>query len=301
MQKTHDIAEGTDYPDVDHTSLPSLPMKPLVVPSPSSALPVLIAALLAALFLIGCSEPKRADAPPEEPATEPLVLRETSPSSKPTASDERAATTSKDEPKAETELSPVPVVEPLPPQKAAAGSMVWAITRISITNDNGVFSVPPGAALRVVRETANGYVVSHRDQEVEVHEAQVSTSPASAVAEVQADASARAANAAWHRAQEQAALQQRENANQAAQSAAVERRIRELQARFDALTREEAVLSANLEQLRVDQARNSMARVYGRVSAKSTNSQYEGTWRARLAVVQVEKDRLHLELLRSNQ
>ena len=257
---------------------------------------LLIYALAVALCLFGCNKQKTTDverAPSAEPLTPAL---EPKPAAK---APETAAASSA--PAIKSTGAPAASSEPPPPQKVAVSGTVWAVERISITTDDGVFSVPAGTALQVVRHTPTGYTVAHQTRQFEVTEAQISATSAAAVSAVHTEFATRSADAAWKKAQLEVLQQQNQQAAQQAQAAVNEKRRRDLDAQLQALAREEGILSANLERARQEDLRANDARYYNRVYTRSITPAQVTAWSGRLAVVRVERDRISAELWRMRQ
>ena len=187
---------------------------------------------------------------------------------------------------------------PEPPKKPGVNSVLYAATRISVTSDEGVFGVPPGTQLRVVQVTETGFRVSDGKREFDVTEGQVSTGVAAAAGASKAEEAQRSADAAWHKAQLDAVQQQREAATRNAAAAAAEKKTRDLQARLDALIREEGQLNASIEMGRRQDSEAREARFYGRVFTRTITAAHQAAWAGRLAVVQAERQRVQNELLR---
>lgn len=193
------------------------------------------------------------------------------------------------------EPTPAPVVEAAPPPaKPTIGSFVWAIARISITTDDGIMGVPPGTKLRVVGEKDGGYIVSNEKQEFPVAPSQISMDSAAASGILAAEAAARAAEHAWRSTQK--------TASQAASKVVMaSQAVLEMQNRYDLLAREEAGLKASLQRAHQEDLESYNAKAQRRVFTRSINSGQVSAWRARLPIVQAEKDKLYYELQRARQ
>lgn len=234
--------------------------------------------VMLALALSGC-EQKQSSAesvpPPEAPA-----LEEKKP--------EVAATPPPAPPKpAAPEVTP-------PPARPVVGSIVWAIGRISMMTDDGVIGVPPGARLRVVKQTDTGYVVTDERSEFPVTEAQISMNSGSGAAVAQADAAARQADFAMRQARSAA------NAEHA-KAAVSAQALGELQNRYDLLVREEANLRASIRRGETEENNAYIARANRRVYTRTISDAQIAAWRARLPVVQAEKDKASWDLRRARQ
>ena len=264
---------------------------------------VQLCALSAALILTGCSDSNKADiernnAPtPEsapsipEPKEEPKPVETTSTTS-----------TAPDKPGEKSTVPSVPAPkEPEKPVKVAVTGTVWSADRISVTTDDGIFSVSAGKQLRVVKHTEIGYIVTDGKAEFEVTEAQVSISSAAATNTLQAEAAERAAGAEWHKAQLAAVQQQKERAAMVEQAATADRNRRELEARLSALVREEAALNVSIRQVDEQEFHAAYSRAIGRTYSKSNNPQQRAAWTVRLASVRSELERVKTELNRSRQ
>jgi hypothetical protein len=72
------------------------------------------------------------------------------------------------------EKTPIVSTAPTPPPKVyAPEGTLFALQRITITNDDGVFSILGGTKLKIIRKTAEGYVVSDGKREFPVDAGQV--------------------------------------------------------------------------------------------------------------------------------
>jgi hypothetical protein len=180
---------------------------------------------------------------------------------------------------------PVPEVTP-PPAKPTVGSTVWAMTRISVSTDDGILGIPLGTKLRVVRETETGYVVSDEKREFPVTSAQVSLDSNAAST---AASAAYSANMAWQNSQKAA------GANKA-QKAMAYQALGELQTRYEQLVREEATLKAGVQRAHTEDLQAYTAANQRRVYTRTINPGQASAWRARLPIVQAEKDRIFWEL-----
>ncbi len=114
-----------------------------------------ITALSVALLLCGCSKPATStESTPQETAPTPALapLTSTGPEKMP----------------------PLPRPDPLPPQKVyAPEGTLYTVQRVTITTDDGVFSVAGGTKLKVLRKTGSGYVVHDGRREFPVEAQQV--------------------------------------------------------------------------------------------------------------------------------
>ena len=251
-------------------------------PVPDSTMTkTLLTLALAAFALAACSEQKPAFAesapPPEVPSLPEPVATPPEPA--------------KTEP---TETEPAKPETAPPPAKPTVGAEVWAVGRISLMTDDGVVGVPPGGKLRVVRVTEAGYVVTDGKHEFPVVDSQISTSSSSGSFAAQADAAARAADRDW----------QKNQATQGAQNAvasSAKQALGELQNRLHLLTREEAQLQASLRQAQQDEYNAQVARNQRRVYTRTISDAQAAQWRARLPIVQAEKDRVFWELKQAQQ
>jgi hypothetical protein len=261
---------------------------------------VSICVLSAALMLAGCSDSKQGDIVRNDtPATEPAPSKP-EPKEEPKALETTSTTPDKPGEKSTGPSAPAPT-EPEKPAKVAVSGTVWSADRISVTTDDGIFSIPAGKQLRVVKHTDIGYLVTDEKTQFEVTEKQVSISSAAAASTLQAEAGQRAAGAEWHKAQLIAVQQQKEQAAVAYQAAEKDRKRRELQTKLEALTREEAALKASIQQAQQQEARYRDARFYGRTYTKSISSAQESAWSVRLPLVQLEKQRVIEEMGRAQQ
>ena len=246
---------------------------------------VSIYALSATLILAGCSDSKKADIERNDvPATDPApVQMEVKEEPKPAAT----TSTTPDKP-GEKSIEPS---EPTPkapekPAKVAVSGTVWSLGRISLTTDDGIFSVPAGRPLKVVKHTPAGYVVTDGKTQFDVTEAQVSVNPAQATGALQAEATTQAAGAERMRAQVAAVQQKREVSAEADKAEARKRRIRELQAKYDGLVQEETTLRANIRQAESQNTQTAISRANGRIVSRQNT--HEAAWNARIAAVQRE-------------
>jgi hypothetical protein len=257
-----------------------------------------ICAFSAVLILAGCSDSKNGDiARTDTPAMEPTP-------SKPESKEEPklAATTSStpDKPgEKSTEPSAPNVAEK--PAKVAVSGTVWSVDRISVTTDDGIFSLPTGRQLRVVKHTPTGYVVTDEKAQFEVTEAQVTGSLATATNTLQTQAAQHAAGAESNKANFAAAQEQRAKAAVVEQEAAKKRKRLELQTRLEVLTREEAALIASLKRAEEQESRYRQARAKGGLYTKSISAAQENAWNARLPRVYDEKNQILDEMARLQQ
>lgn len=185
--------------------------------------------------------------------------------------------------------TPEPVVVAPPPAKPTIGSIVWAIARISITTDDGIIGVAPGSKLRVVKETETGYTVTDEKHEFQVTAGQVTLNSGTASSVLAADAAARAA---YQSAQTAAKTG-------SASAAYTSQAIGEMQNRYDVLAREVAQLENSLVRAHQEEVAAGLAAAQRRVYTKSIHPSQVAAWRARLSVVQVEKDKAFWELKRA--
>ena len=207
----------------------------------------------------------------------------------PSVESEKALTAPPEPPKPTP--TPEPVVVAPPPAKPTIGSIVWAVTRLSITTDDGIVGVQPGSKLRVVKETETGYTVTDEKHEFQVLAAQVSLNNAAASAAVAADAAARAAMA----------TQPRSASSGGNNPAYINQMIGEMQNRYDQLAREEAGLKASLQRANQEDVQASLAAAQRRVYTRTINPSQVSACRARLPIVQTEKDKAFWELKRARQ
>jgi hypothetical protein len=256
----------------------------------------LIASLAAAVTLLcGCEKTKPVTTESAPPPDAPSLPTPEPKTSQPAPTNATASTAPSVTAPASQE--PAPAV-PEAPKKPVVGSTVWASTRISVTSDDGVFGVPAGTQLRIVKVTDTGFIATDEKREFPVTEGQISMAVAAAAGAAQADQAQRSADAAWHRAQLDAVKQQRETAAANAKTAEEEKKIRELRARIDALVREEAQLMANIESANRQYREANTARLLGRVYSRTITPQQQAAWEGRLAVVRVDLQRVRVELSR---
>lgn len=251
-----------------------------------------LCAFSAALLLASCSDSKQADIQRTDEPAQPAA---------PTPEPKKETKSVSSEPEAAQSKSTAPVVsipEPERPAKPTEGSTVWAAQRISVTTDDGIFSVAPGTALKVVKVTPVGYVVNNGKATFDAMEAQVTSNLNSTAGAVQSEYAMQAAAAEAQRVQIAAYEQKRATAAVAEQAAATDQKRRDLTNRRDALVREEASLRASLEQARIQESRAREARFFGRVYTKSIPASQETAWATRLAVVEAEQNRVRDELNR---
>lgn len=253
----------------------------LFPPVPNSTMTkTLLTLVLAAFALAACSQQKPAVAESTPPPDVPSLPD-------PAATPPEPAKTEPDPEPAKPEVAP-------PPAKPTVGAEVWAIARISIMTDDGVVGVTPGAKLRVVRVTETGYVVTDEKNEFPVVESQISTNSGSGSLAAQADAAARAADRDWQK-------NQSAKGAQIAVVSSAKQAVGELQNRLHLLTREESQLQASLRQAQQDEYNAQVARNQRRVYTRSISDAQVAQWRARLPVVQSEKDKVFWELKQAQQ
>jgi hypothetical protein len=243
---------------------------------------IFVAAVCALAGLTACEQQQRSSEavpPPDAPVlTEPGTGK---PESTP--------------PPAPVKAEPAPTVEPAPPPaKPTVGSTVWAITRISVTTNDGIIGVPAGTRLRVVRENEAGYVVTDEKQEFAVTSAQVSLNGNAASSAAMADAAARVANLAWQKSQSAAGAKNN-------RAALANQALAEMQNRHERLTREEANLEASLARARAEDAQAYTSANQRRYFARTITPQQVQAWTARLYTVQAEKNKVYWELKRAQQ
>jgi hypothetical protein len=174
------------------------------------------------------------------------------------------------------------------------GSTVWTVTRVSITTDDGIIALPPGTKLRVARETETGYIVTDEKQEFAVRANQVALDSAAATSATAMDAAARSADLAWQKAQHTAHAKN-------AQIALANQALGELQNRYDLLAREEANLQAALQRAHAEDLQSYTAASQRRVFTRSISTAQVAAWKARLPIVQLEKERASYELRKARQ
>jgi hypothetical protein len=250
---------------------------------------------LSALLLLGlaaCSEPKRVEPTAEEsapPPSEPLVLAKKEVPLPDPVDPPKPGTTP---PKAEPEPAP-------PPAKPTEGSTVFAVARISMVTEDGVFSVPQGARLKVVSVGDKKLKVNDGKHTFEVAEEQVTLATAASMPAPSVDPSVAQARMEAYRAEQErlAIAKERAVTAQAQAAAAQERaarnqRISELQAKIDQFTREQSVIEAGLQRGREEENQASWARYNRRTYTKTISSQQMTAWATRLPVVQSEIRRL---------
>jgi hypothetical protein len=172
---------------------------------------VSICALSAALILAGCSDSKQADIERKDvPATDPAPVKLEA-KEEPKTATTTSTTPDKLGEKSNEPSEPAPAPKaPEKPAKVAISGTVWSLGRISLTTDDGIFSVPAGRPLKVVKHTPAGYVVTDGKAQFDVTEAQVSINTVQATGALQAEATTQAAGAARMQGQLAAAQQQRE-------------------------------------------------------------------------------------------
>jgi hypothetical protein len=245
-------------------------------------------AFSAALILAGCSDSKNADiARNDAPAAESAPSKLTE---EPKTAEKSSTASDKPGDKSTDPSDPAPK-PPEKPAKVAASGTVWSTTRISVTTSDGIFSVPAGRPLRVVKHTAVGYVVTDDKTEFEVAEAQVSANSAIGTSVQQAEA---AAQAERMKAQAIVSQQKRERSLVVNQAAAIQKQRQDLQARLEALTKEQSALAASILQAETQNAEARQARAMGRTYTYTRNisAAQEAAWNARLSAVKEEKYRV---------
>lgn len=119
----------------------------------------IVASTAAALGLAGCSKPSSTDSQQSDSSTGTVAAPTPTPTPAPTST--------------APEKTPV-VSAPAPPPKVyAPEGTLFATQRITITNDEGVISIPSGSKLKIVKKTDAGYVVTDGRKEFSVETAQV--------------------------------------------------------------------------------------------------------------------------------
>lgn len=239
-----------------------------------------------AVLISGCSKPAASteNAPqPESSAPSAVKAPEPTPAPKPVVSTAPDKTPEKS------------TAEPAAPAKVLAPEgTLFAVERISVTTDDGVFSVPGGTKLKIVKKTSDGYVVSDGRKEFPVEARQVTNEVQAATAAAQTHQAEHAANTASNQAQVAAQMEiaRARQAELAANAAASEkdRQLRVYQAKSMALTAEMADLTSKIEQANVEARRSWEAtHLYGRVSTRSVDPTLNSGYQRRLAVAQEEK------------
>jgi hypothetical protein len=240
-----------------------------------------LAAVFAGLALAACEQ-------------KPTATEAVPPPNVPTLAEAQKAT-SPPPPPVEARPAPAPVAEVAPPPaKPTVGSTVWTVARVSITTDDGIIALPPGTKLRVARETETGYVVTDGKQEFAVGANQVALDSTAATSATASDAAARSAELAWQKAQQTARSKN-------AQTALANQALGELQNRYDLLAREEASLQAGLQRARAEDLQSYNAASQRRVFTRSVSTAQAAAWKARLPIVQLEKERASYELRKARQ
>jgi hypothetical protein len=181
---------------------------------------------------------------------------------------------------------------------------LFALQRISITTDDGVFAVPGGARLKIVRKTESGYVVNDGKRDFPVEASQVTNEVDAGTTAAQTHQAERTAIAATNQANV-AAQMEAMKAKQAEVTAAMavdekNRQLQALQAKSLALTGEIADLTAKINQNNAEATRSWEAtRIYGRVSGRVTaDPAVVAGWQRRIAMAQEEKRRVDNEVMR---
>jgi len=256
----------------------------------------LIVPTVTAVLLSGCSKPSAStdNQPPE--ATTPPPAQAPAPAPKPVASSTVSSTSPDKTPAKSTE-------EPAAPAKVfAPEGTLFALQRITITNDDGVFSVPGGTKLKIVRKAGEGYVVSDGKREFSVEAQQVTNEVTAASAATQVHVTESTANRAAAQAQTAAQLELAKN--QQAQAAAAiaaddkDRQIRAYQSKALTLANEIADLQAKISQSVTDTQESWRAtHIYGKVSTRTVDPTLVAGYRRRLAVAQEEKKQVDAALI----
>ena len=258
-----------------------------------------IVPVIAALLVSSCSKPT---ASTDNQSTDPTPPPAPSTGERPSAPPPKAGTattSSTGEPATGTSTA-----QPTPPPKVLAPEgTLFAVQRISVTNDDGVFSVPGGARLRIVKKLDSGYMVTDGKHEFPVEAQQVTNEVGTATAAAQTHVAERSADTAATQAQTAAqaemARAQREQQNAAAGAAMKDVRVRTLQGKSLALAGEIAELSAKIQNARNEAQRSYEAtHIYGKVSTRSIDPALMTGWQRRMAVAQQEKQTVDAEVLR---
>lgn len=119
----------------------------------------IVVSTVAALGLAGCSKPSSTDSQQSDSSTGTAAAPTPTPTPAPTSTG--------------PEKTPV-VSAPTPaPKLYAPEGTLFATQRITITNDEGVISIPSGSKLKIVKKTDTGYVVTDGRKEFSVEAAQV--------------------------------------------------------------------------------------------------------------------------------
>ncbi len=248
-------------------------------------------------MVAGCSKPTVSTDNPEPQSSSSGTSAAPAPAPAPAP---LASSTAPDKTSATSKAEPPP-----PPAKVLAPEgTLFALQRISITTDEGVFSVPGGTTLKIVRKTDTGYLVSDGKREFPVEASQVTNEVHAGTSAAQTHQAQSTAIAATNQANAAAQLEvmKTKQAEAAIQAAAAEksRQIQLLEARNLALTGEIADLNSKISQNNAEAQRSWEAtRIYGRVSGRVTaDPGVVAGWQRRLAVAVEEKRRAEAEITR---
>jgi hypothetical protein len=253
-----------------------------------------IAALFAGLLLSACDKPAstagNSTPEPKRRAPEPTPAPAPAPEASNTAPAPTTPVAAEMTP-VQAESTPPAAAPPAPPPKVLAPpGTLFAIERISVTTDDGVFTVAAGARLKIIRKQGDGYLVSDTKHEFPVEAHQVTNELDAATTAAQFTHAERTAESEASRAITAAQtqinrLQQTQDAA-AAKAAARERRRQDLLARRLTLVSEIAKLNARIEQSEYYPYRPSV------------DPNVRVAWKQRLAVASEERRTVDAELSR---
>lgn len=228
--------------------------------------------ILAALFIAGCNaskSPEQAEATPEPVSTEPTPAPKIA---------EPVATP-----------TPAPVAKRLAPD-----GVFFLLQPISITTDDGITKIQPGTKVTLVQETGDTLRLSDGQQEFDAQRGQF-TNDLDIAAQIGRNHSAQqAAIAGWNQQQRLAMVSADQNkpSSAAKQLTDKEVKIQRLQARYDALGREDVALDNAITQSHEGDSR----RGGGRITSKGALATQRPAMAARRQAINRERSQIYQQI-----
>jgi hypothetical protein len=191
--------------------------------------------------------------------------------------------------------TPAPVT-----RRLAAEGVYFLLEAISITTSDGIAGLKPGTRVTLVSEAGDTLRLTDGELQFDARRDQL-TNDLDVAAQLGRNHSVQqAAVAALNQQQKQTALAMEQKDQQLAaanrQAAEKSNTIRQLQARYDAIVREEISLKTQIEEAYRDDSRQSYGRAIGRVTTRTQLSQQRPAMQARLEAIFLEKTRIQVQL-----
>jgi hypothetical protein len=237
------------------------------------------------------SSPSSADIKPPSHTPEPVLPIPAAPTSAPALAPATAA----------VDPSPAKTEPAAPPKVLAPEGTLFAVERISVTTDDGVFTIPAGSRLKIVRKEADGYIVKNDRHQfaVEAHQVTNEVGVASAAAQTHLAEQAAVAEAVRN----QTAVQMEALRLQKTQDV-TDARLADRQRRRAALEERNLKLVGEIAALRtrIDQGYSAAERAYypcyNRVGTSTVDPNVRAGWQRRLAEALEEERSIETELSR---